>query len=677
MRQNSEQFVAGVLANERYVMDFLLDEVLARQPRQVQDFLLRTSVLERLCGSLCESVAGLSDGQGQTFLEQIEQANLFLVALDEERRWYRYHDLFRQLLRGRLERREHARQIAELHSRASAWFAEHGFLEDAIMHALAAGDEEAAVQIVEAHRHGAMNQERWQQLEHWRRLLPRRLVDERLELLLAEAWILVKQWRFTDIPPYLSRIETLIEAVPPSEPSALRWSGELDALRSLVCYYALDGERSFFFANRALQTLPVSCSSVRGHAWMYYGGGLQAMGDIEGARKAFYQGLKEDALHGNSFPSRLLTALCVLNWITGDLAGLNQVANHFLRLAEERNLVESRGWARYFRGCAAYQSNDLAAAANEFGAVVELRYLAHGLPFSHSVFGLASVYLAQGAADQARALVESLLEYGLEMNATRILTDARSFWAWLALQQGRKAEAYRWAEAIDRNASLPPLVTFYASIFTLADVLLDVGTARSLREASDLLARLRSHVARQCNTRYMIEVLALQALVDDALGDQPAALLALRQAVTLAEPGGIVRVFVDLGPKMARLLTRLPEQDAAAFVAQVLQAFPAAGVQGAGSSHPAPASPSQAGMIEPLTLREQEVLELLAQRLSAKEIGQRLFISDRTVKRHLANIYEKLGAHSRREAVALALALGMLSPDLCQKLRKSLPQGQR
>ena len=175
----------------------------------------------------------------------------------------------------------------------------------------------------------------------------------------------------------------------------------------------------------------------------------------------------------------------------------------------------------------------------------------------------------------------------------------------------------------------------------------------------------------------MIEVLALQALVDDALGDQPAALLALRQAVTLAEPGGIVRVFVDLGPKMARLLTRLPEQDAAAFVAQVLQAFPVAGVQGAGSSHPAPASPSQAGMIEPLTLREQEVLELLAQRLSAKEIGQRLFISDRTVKRHLANIYEKLGVHSRREAVALALALGMLSPDLCQKLRKSLPQGQR
>jgi LuxR family transcriptional regulator, maltose regulon positive regulatory protein len=461
----------------------------------------------------------------------------------------------------------------------------------------------------------------------------------------------------------LARIETLVESSPSPGSSASLWHAEIDALQSMLCYYMLDGERTFFLAKRALQTLPMTCSSVRGHAWMYYGGGLQAMGDMEGTRKAFYEALKEDSLHGNSFPSRVLTALCTLHWITGDLAGLNQVANHFLKLADERNLVESRGWARYYRGCAAYLSNDLAAAAGEFAAVVELRYRAHNMAFAHSVFGLASVYQAQGAADQARALVESLLEHGLELNATQLLAEAKAFQAWLALQQGRQAEAYRWAERVDRNAPPTPMNTFYAPDLTLADILLDMGTATSLREASDRLARLHSHVEKRGNLRSSIDVLARQALVDDALGDQPAALGALRRALGLAGPGGNVRAFVDLGPKMARLLASLSEQDGHSdFVGRVLHAFPSAAGQGPDRLTSTPSTLRQADMIEPLTMREQEIIELLAQRLSAKEIAQRLFISDRTVKRHVANIYDKLGVHNRREAVTLAMTLGILSP---------------
>lgn len=351
-----------------------------------------------------------------------------------------------------------------------------------------------------------------------------------------------------------------------------------------------------------------------------------------------------------------------MHWITGDLAGLSQTATYFLRLAEERNLVESGGWARYFRGCAAYQVNDLAAAADDFAAVVEQRYVAHGMPFSQSVFGLASIQVAQGAADRAHALVESLFNYCLEMNTSRVLADAQAFQAHLALQQGRRTEAYRWAESFDRNTPLAPMVTFYVPALTLADVLLDMAQPTSLQEASDLLTRLRNHAASQGNTRNTIDVLARQALVHDALDDQPAALGTLRQALDLAEPGGIMRAFVDLGPKMAHLLASLSEQDGHSdFVARVLHAFPSAAGQGPDRSSSTPSAPSQADMIEPLTLREQEVIELLAQRLSAKEIGQRLFISDRTVKRHLANIYDKLGVHNRRDAVAMAMTLGILS----------------
>lgn len=661
---NPDIFLLDLKSSEHYAMDYLLDEALALQPPMIQELLLRTSILDRLNGPLCEAVTGWDDPErdGQAYLDWLERNNLFIVALDNHQQWYRYHHLFQRLLRNRLERQASASLIADLHRRASGWYASNGYVDDAITHALQAGDEAAAVQIVEAHRHEAMNQERWQQLEHWLRLIPRRLIDQRPELLLAEAWDLTRRWRLADLPHYLNRIQALLESTSPPELVASLLRAEVDALRSIVCYYLLDGERTFDLANSALQTLPMTYSTARGFAWMYCAAGLQAMGDIRGARNVLHDGLKEDVMHGNAFPSRVLIALCILNWTTGDLAGLDQAATYFLRLAEERNLPESTQWARYFRGCAAYQLNDLAAAEGEFAAVVGQPYLAHSFTFSQSAYGLASVYQAQGAGDQARARVESVQAYGLEINNTRILADAGAFLAELAWRQGRRAEAHRWAESVDCGALLVPMTTFYVSAITLAKVLLDIGTATSLLEAGDLLARLRTIVEKQQNTRHAIEVLALQSLLLDAQGQQSAARQSLLQAVILAEPGGILRAFVDLGPKMRDLLTRLRSQGGASdFVNRILLAFP-----GNGAANPALAQPGsplshQPGLVEPLTNRELEILELLARRLSAKEIAQRLVISDRTVKRHSANIYQKLGVSGRQQAVAAALALGLLA----------------
>jgi LuxR family maltose regulon positive regulatory protein len=596
---------------------------------------------------------------GQAYLEWLEGNNLFVVSLDE-RRWFRYHHLFKRLLCNRLEQRFSAAEIAQLHDRASGWYASHGFVEEAIQHALAAGHEAAAVGLIEAHRHEAMNQERWAQLERWLQLMSSQLIDQRPELQLLEAWILQKQWRFTDIPPYLGRVDALLAAspLPASDLAALR--GEVDTLRSVVSYTTLDGERTFALASRALQTLPMRCSSARGAAWMYYGGGLQLMGDIKAARAALHEGLKEDRFHNNAFPSRVLIALGVLDWMTADVAGLRQTATYFLKLAEERRLPESVNWARYFRGCAAYQANELAAAEEDFAAVAAQRYITHSHTFLQSSLGLASVYQAQGAADKANAVVESLLAYGLDLRNTRVLADAQAFRAWLALQQGRSAEAQRWAAAVDRKASLTPMTTFQVPVFSLAKVMLSQDTPASRREAAELLAGLRATVERQQVTRFLIEVLALQAMLADAGGDNRAALEATAQAVDLAEPGGMMRVFVDLGPRMADLLTQhARSHGASGYLGQVLRAFPSSPAIPS-RSHPSTQPARPAALIEPLTLREGEIIELLAERLSAKEIAQRLIISDRTVKRHCANIYQKLGVNSRREAIEAASALGVL-----------------
>lgn len=610
-----------------------------------------------LCDRLCAAVTGLDDPvcNGQAYLEWLEDNNLFIVSLDEQR-WFRYHHLFQRLLRNRLEQRFGAAGIAKLHGRASGWYASHGFVEEAIEHALAAGNEAAAVGLIEAHRHEAMGQERWAQLERWLQLMSPRLIEQHAELQLLEAWILQKRWRFSNIPPFLGRAESLLTAssLPASDLAALR--GEVDALRSLVSYYTLDGERTFALASRALQALPMRCSAARGTAWMYYGGGLQLLGDTEAARAALLEGLQEDRFHNNAFPSRVLIALGMLSRMTADIAGLRQTSAYFLRLAEERGLPESVSWARYFRGCAAYQADDLAAAEVDFAAVVAQRYITHSYTFLQSSLGLASVYQAQGDADKANAVAEALLAYGLDMKNTRVLADARAFQAWLALQQGRDAEAQHWAASVDRQAPWTPMTTFHASALSLAKIMLHQDTPASRREASEFLARLANFVASQHNTRFLIEVLALQAMLADAEGDEPAARQAMAQAVALAEPGGMLRVFVDLGPHMARLLSQhAHDAGASPYVDQVLRAFPSCP-----ASLPFLHFPRSPGLVEPLALREQEVLESLAQRLSAKEIAQRLVVSDLTVKRHCANIYQKLNVNSRREAVEETTTLGIL-----------------
>lgn len=661
--QDSDEFLSDLAAHERLAMDYLVDEVLSRQPQSIQDFLLKTSFLDRLCGPLCEAVTGLGDpvGDGQAYLAWLERANLFIVALDTQSRWFRYHHLFQQILHNRLVRQAGPAEVAELHRRASAWFAANGLVREAISHALAAGDEASATQVIEAHRHQVMNQESWQRLEAWLRLLPRRLVEERPELLLLECWTVFKEWRFADIPAYLERIVRLLQTVDLPEPDRARLQGEVDILHSVVTYYALEGQRTFELASRALQVLPMECSLVRGLAYMYCGGGLQLLGDIDGTRAVAHEGLKEDRVHGGSFASRQLIMLCLLDWSVGDLADLNRSATQLLKVAEERQLAESVGWARFLRGCAAYQWNDLAGAESDFAAVVAQPYLTHSAPFSQSCYGLAAVYQAQGKGEEALAVVESALAVGLAINNPRILADARAFQAWLALQQGRPAEVQRWAESVDPGARVLPFTTFFVRHIVLAQVLLDQGTPASLDQAAQLLERLHGAVASQHNRRFAVEALALQAWLDDLRGDEPAALASLRQAVALAQPGGIVRAFADLGPQVAGLLVRLRQQGYAVdFIGRLLRAFPGDRADRFDLSRPAPVQVPATSLIEPLTYRELEILELLAQRLSAKEIAQRLVISDRTVKRHTANIYQKLAVHGRQQAVAEAKSLGLL-----------------
>lgn len=268
-----------------------------------------------------------------------------------------------------------------------------------------------------------------------------------------------------------------------------------------------------------------------------------------------------------------------------------------------------------------------------------------------------------------QALIDAVLAHGREIGSDFMLDEARAFQAYVALQLGPKAEAERWAASCDLHRSLTPQAPFHERSFTLVRILLDQATPRSLAKAADVLGRLHEFAGKTHNILYLIHLHALQAMLYEARGERAAALAALKQAVLLAEPGGVLRVFLDLGEPMAALLAGLAGQDDAPdFAGVILRSFPPLPDRpGASSERPGvePARPgrftAQSGLIEPLTRRELEVLPLLAQHLTAREIGAQLVISEKTAKRHIANIYQKLGVNRRRDAVAAAQAAGLLA----------------
>jgi LuxR family maltose regulon positive regulatory protein len=351
-----------------------------------------------------------------------------------------------------------------------------------------------------------------------------------------------------------------------------------------------------------------------------------------------------------------MMGLALIDWWAADLRSLAETARHLLALGREHNLPDGETRGHFDLGLACYQQNDLAGAEAEFAAVAQQPHAVYPLVYVHSSLALAATYQAQGRADEARTVVESAVAYALAGNNTELLADSRALAAQLALVQGRAAEAVQWAATqYDRFRRGPP-TKFRETGVTLAQVLLADPTAANLARAAGLLAQLREFTEQIHATRFLVEVLALEALLHDLRQEPAAARAALTRAVALAEPGGLIRVFVDLGLRLAGLLRQLRAGGTSpAYLDRVLAAFPPVDPAGA-------LAPDQSGLIEPLSERELEVLTLLGERLTNKEIAHALGISPLTVKRHTVNIYQKLLAGGRREAVAKAVALGLL-PD--------------
>ena len=657
-------FPGKISIQNRYVTEYLVSEILAKQAENLSDCMLKVSLPKRFCADLCEALCfqgseqptgnrtAPSASNGAQFLEWLQASNLFIIPLDDQREWFRYHHLFRDFLQQELTRRFSPDEIANLHATAGRWYAQKGWIEEALYHLLTANDISAAIQLIAQQRYRMMNATQWLRLERWLKLFPGDVIETSAELWMLKTWLANYHSQFTELPALLEHLVSTVTD-DPNEELSNRLAGEISTLRSLIAFHSGNPAESISQARLALEQLPPELWIVRILARNYLGGGLLLTGDISGAYQAHYDAFEEEQVQNKRFKATLLAAVCDIHWFTADLQGLKQAAKQCVALCQETGCQQILGFGTYHLGRVRYQQNDLAMAEELFTSVVAKPYQNYGECYVNSACGQALTYQAQGREVEAREVVERAIAFFLETGNITQLPVVLALQAELALMQGHLPVASQWAKKLD-PPPLMPMYGFLAPHLTLVKVWLAQNTPANQDNAAKLLKHLGEYLEDSHSTRFLIETLALQALLDQALGNQTAALAALEQALRLAQPGGFIRLFVDLGPQMAVLLSQLKmDRNLGGYIDQIHAAFLNTRL-----------SLSMEELPEPLTQREFQVLELLGNRLTNKEIAAQLSISPGTVRQHAHNIYQKLAVSDRRQAAAKAVELGILTTSL-------------
>ncbi len=655
-------------SGHRLVTDYLLSEVLEELPDAQRTLMLQTSILERFCAPLCQAIAGpdASSASGEAFIAALWDSNLFLAALDDDGIWYRYHHLLRELLHHRLRQVHSGEEIAGLHRRASTWFQANGLLEEAILHAVRAGDALAAAQMVEGHIHDALNQEDWGRLERWLELLPLEVL-QRPGILVAQAALQHFRNRFAAMMALLEDAEAgLARGAGGYTPAQQQgWLGIINALAATT---SLKGnlERGLHRGQVALTQLGADADFVRGLAEFWVITGLHQVGRYDEALAMVNQRLQSKPLQPDIPSLRLLLAWCAIYYYQANLPALQTVASTYHELAVRANRSISRAWATYLLGWAAYQRDDLDAAERWFAEVVALRYGANTRAAVDSFTGLALVQHAQEQPQAAAATVLALRSFLIERGYLNLLPVGESLALRLGLERSGGDALDAWAA--DPEAQLAADL-WELPVLTAVRACLAGSTPDRLPWAETLLATCRAEAEARHLLHRLLEIATLQSLVYAAQGRGQAAVDVLREAVLLGEPGGALRLFADAGPGLVRYLRQLAGAGVAGtYVERVLAACAGATQQPAPQALLAPPSAGRAPnhplaaeeMASRLTNREIDILLLLERRLTNQEIATFLTISPDTVRKHTISLYKKLDADNRRQAVAKARSLGLL-----------------
>ena len=654
-QKDASGFIQAFTGSHRYILDYLLEEVLQRQPTEVQNFLLRTSILERMCGPLCDAVLGSPTASGQETLTYLERANLFIVSLDDERYWYRYHHLFGDLLRKRLKQSFTLEGINILQIHASEWYENNGLILEAFKHAVSANNVDRANRLMEdkkmpLHLPGVPTI-----ILNWLESLPTIVLNANPALWWKQAAMMMDSYQTIGVEEKLQAAEAALALNIPPNTEMDEWSrnlvGKIAVGRAMLAATLYQSETSLIYANRALEYLHPDNTAYRSSAIQYIGFAHYIQGDRDEADQAYNEALSLAQAVGDN--EGVLLAIT-------RLAQVHELRNQFHQAAEK------------------YQH-----ALQLIGE--------DPIPFATVVYlGLARIYFEWNDLDTAEKYGE--LSFQLARLCDQVvdrLILSELFMSQIKLTRGDVAGAANFLKQAEQNtrqwefAARVPSIAVQQVLIHLNQGNIDAAVeiaqqndlpilqARTLIAQGDPSAALavlvphRQKMEEKGWENNQLATMVLQALALHLVGEKEPALQVLSEALTLAEPGGFIRLFVEQDEPMRLLILGfrawIENQPGVrihplrGYVDKLLAAFTT--TQAVLVS---PTKNPQSELIEPLSQRELEVLQLICQGLSNQEICQRLYLALDTVKGHNRRIFEKLQVHRRTEAIAKARELNLI-----------------
>ncbi len=681
-REDVASFIQSFTGSHRFVLDYLVEEVLQRQPEYIRSFLLQTAILDRLCASLCNAVTERQDGK--EILDILDRSNLFLIPLDDQRRWYRYHHLFAEVLQTYLKELQ-PDPVSTLHQRASIWFQQNDLPAEAIRHALAAEDFSRAANLAEL----AWPDWRWAAQSiimwlDWVNALPKELVHARPVLSIAYAQALLNAGKVEAAESRLLDAERWLETISdrPRDQATGMVVVDEEQYQSLPVSLAItrayhaqaigDWTGTVMYTRQALDLLPEEDHSMRGTATMLLGLAYWANGDLEAADRTFSNGLAIRQKAGHILDTiDAAFVLAAMKTVLGHLHDAVRTCEYALQLATEHGEPIPQGTEDVYIEISKLhrEQGDLDAAAQDLAVSKNLGEKVL-LPDWHHRWCMAQARLKETLGDLDEAL--DLLDEAERLFIRTPLPNLQPISAMkvrIWVLQGKLAKAQEWAheKGLSHDDDLSYLREF--EHITLARVL--IARYKSdrvddfIREAVELLVRLLKAAEEGRRLSSVIEILILHALANEAQGNLPPALVSLEHALTLAEPEGYIRIFVDEGEAMRSLIEKLSrnrDHPLSGYMDKLLAAFaqPMPSQQSTISNEKSKIRNQRSALVEPLSESEIEVLRLLRSELSGPEIAHERMVSLSTIRTHTQHIYVKLGVNNRRAAIRHAEELGLL-----------------
>jgi len=631
--------------------EFFMDEVLSQLPRSYRDAILRISILKRFCPGLCEAIIGSPDVNddrvsGTELVDWLNLRNFFLQQMDVSGQWFRFHHMFQEFLLRNLKAGFQEDDIADYRQRAGYWLEAQGYLEEALNQFIKADSIDEAVNLVKRNRHQLMNREEWRRLTDLLDSIPEERWLQDAELSIQQAYIDEFRYISRDHSLSLKRIKNLIEKVssdtPPSE-----FIGEWYALQSSETAYHGDGHLALELASRALNLIPEDHYSARGYASICYSVTSQMSGNFHQAVKEAMESLDTLETVGTCYHTRILVGLCFV-YLTEARPDLGLIwAKRLLELGESFDLSESRSYGRYFLGLFHDDLGDTAAAGNQYPLLTETRRDTRPINLDYGSFHTAIIRIRHGKLEDAAVLRDNLAEHCMSSRRAEQWALFLAFDAEINYFKGEIASAMTWVHDNHPEPKTYMLRSFSPEILYLKVLIAD-GSKISLRTAAEYFLEMESYHSSSNNRRYRLETQVLGSVLAHRMDDSESAERQFTRALKDAVSGRYARPFLEPGSDYDLLLSlRVTDPIIDGFRRELLT-IRAAAFRTVDTASAA------------LSNRELEVLVLLSERMSNKEITAQLFIALSTVERHIANIYRKLGVHKRRDAAAWAQKAGVL-----------------